>query len=258
LEATAWSEDGVVQALRHRTRPQWGVQFHPESIASDEAPALLRNFATLTVEWNGQNKVKPADPGWALDEASHFDVPAKTSTEITPLQPATDIPASPRRLLLDTDELTQTISDAHLFTGLFGGEPEAVWLDGNMPGNSSSRFSIMGAPTGPLSKTATASVPDGTVTVRTSGAVRSGIGSREEPRERAVVIETSGFFDWLEAELASTQVELAATHAAVTSTNEGSLICRSSSGSGGSGTSVTNSKLRSARRISTSPTCLTP
>ncbi|UVI34768.1 aminodeoxychorismate synthase component I [Brevibacterium spongiae] len=220
LEATAWSEDGVVQALRHRTRPQWGVQFHPESIASDQARALLRNFVALTVEWNGQNRVRPAGLGRGADDAFHFDVPAGTSTEITPLQPATDIPAPRRRYVLDTDELPQTVPDARLFAEFFGSEPEVVWLDGNLPGNASSRFSIMGAPTGPLSKIATASVPDGTVTVQTSEAVRSGIGSREESGEQAVVIETSAFFDWLEAELASTQVELAVTEAALTSTGE--------------------------------------
>lgn len=217
LEATAWSEDGVVQALRHRTRPQWGVQFHPESIATDEARTLLQNFAALTVEWNSQNKVKPADLGRDADDASHSGIPAGTPTEVNPLQPATDSPAPPRRFLLDTDELSQTISDARLFNELFGSEPEAVWLDGNLPGNSSSRFSIMGAPTGPLSKIATASVPGGTVTVQKSGAIHSSIGSREEQGEQTVVIETRGFFDWLEAELASTQVELAATEAALSS-----------------------------------------
>ena len=75
----------------------------------------------------------------------------------------------------------------------------------------------MGAPTGPLSKIATASVPGGTVTVQKSGAIHSSIGSREEQGEQTVVIETRGFFDWLEAELASTQVELAATEAALSS-----------------------------------------
>ena len=222
LEATAWSEDGVVQALRNRSKPQWGVQFHPESIASEEARTLLQNFAALTVEWNGQNKVKPADLGRDIDGAFHFDFPAGTSTEITPLQPTTGAPTPWRSFILDTEEMSQTIPDARLFTELFGSEPEAVWLDGNLSGNSSSRFSIMGAPTGQLSKVATASVRDGTVTVRTSGAVRSGIGTREEPVEQAVVIENSGFFDWLYAELAGTEVELAGTRAAFTTISEGS------------------------------------
>lgn len=41
------SEDGVVQAIAHRTLPRWGVQFHPESILTPEGPALLANFLRL-------------------------------------------------------------------------------------------------------------------------------------------------------------------------------------------------------------------
>lgn len=47
LEATAWSEDGVIQGVMHKTHPVHGVQFHPESIASENGHALLRNFLTL-------------------------------------------------------------------------------------------------------------------------------------------------------------------------------------------------------------------
>ena len=51
IEATAWSDDGVLMGLAHKTRPQWGVQFHPESIVTEGAVTLLQNFRRLTEEW---------------------------------------------------------------------------------------------------------------------------------------------------------------------------------------------------------------
>ena len=46
LIACAWSEDDVVQGLRHESLPIHGVQFHPESILTTEGKALLANFLT--------------------------------------------------------------------------------------------------------------------------------------------------------------------------------------------------------------------
>lgn|SRR5690606_32720598 len=48
LEITAESEDGVIMGLQHRELPVHGVQFHPESIASEHGHQLLRNFLSLT------------------------------------------------------------------------------------------------------------------------------------------------------------------------------------------------------------------
>jgi para-aminobenzoate synthetase len=54
LEPSAWTGDGTLMALRHRERPQWGVQFHPESIATEYGAELLRNFRDLTAGRRGQ------------------------------------------------------------------------------------------------------------------------------------------------------------------------------------------------------------
>ena len=47
LEVTAESDDGVIMGVAHKTHPVHGVQFHPESIASEHGHALLKNFLTL-------------------------------------------------------------------------------------------------------------------------------------------------------------------------------------------------------------------
>jgi anthranilate synthase/aminodeoxychorismate synthase-like glutamine amidotransferase len=48
LQATAWTADGTIMGLAHRDLPIWGVQFHPESIASEHGHDILRNFLRMS------------------------------------------------------------------------------------------------------------------------------------------------------------------------------------------------------------------
>ncbi|MDQ8185909.1 aminodeoxychorismate/anthranilate synthase component II [Pelagicoccus sp. SDUM812002] len=47
LEITAETAEGEIMGLRHRELPIWGVQFHPESIATQNGMDILKNFLTL-------------------------------------------------------------------------------------------------------------------------------------------------------------------------------------------------------------------
>jgi len=62
LEVTAEADDGVVMGLMHRRLPIHGVQFHPESIASQNGHQLLRNFLDIAAEWNARQRAPAAVP----------------------------------------------------------------------------------------------------------------------------------------------------------------------------------------------------
>ena len=52
LSVTAETDDGLVMGLAHKSRPVHGVQFHPESIASEHGHLMLKNFLDLAAQWN--------------------------------------------------------------------------------------------------------------------------------------------------------------------------------------------------------------
>jgi anthranilate synthase component 2 len=54
LEVTADTGDRLVMGLSHKTLPVHGVQFHPESIASEHGHLILKNFLELAAHWNAQ------------------------------------------------------------------------------------------------------------------------------------------------------------------------------------------------------------
>ncbi|MDH5148894.1 aminodeoxychorismate synthase component I [Brevibacterium casei] len=198
LEPTAWSDDGVLMGLAHKTRPQWGVQFHPESIATEHAAELLRNFRRMTEEWWAGQDSPRASRRTSRRNMSHDIRPASgerfvRSEEVEDVAGGVGDSAvhEQRTVTLHVRKLPMNAPSSDVFTALFADEPEAVWLDGNMPGHPDSRFSIMGAPTGPLSRVVTADVPAGTVEVRSADGTET---------------LRSEFFDWLDADLNSTEL----------------------------------------------------
>lgn len=56
LAIIAETDDGLVMALSHKTHPVHGVQFHPESIASEHGQIILKNFLDLAAQWNAKKR----------------------------------------------------------------------------------------------------------------------------------------------------------------------------------------------------------
>ncbi|MDQ2588215.1 aminodeoxychorismate synthase component I [Saccharothrix yanglingensis] len=148
LEPVAWSvSDGVLMAVRHRTRPRWGVQFHPESVCTAHGRDLLANFRDLT----SASAVEPA--------------------VAPPVAPAPVAPvAAPGRSVL-VRRVEAHPSPEAVFAALYGDSADAFWLDSSLPGGRG-RFSVMGDASGPLARVATYDVGAGEVTV--DGVVRPG------------------------------------------------------------------------------------
>jgi para-aminobenzoate synthetase len=152
IEATAWAEDGVVMALRHRTRPQWGIQFHPESIASEYGRELMANFRDLTRAGGRARGVRP----------------------VTPARPAP--PAAPDAYEILELTVPGVVDTERAYEELYGRSEYAFWLDSSRVEPGLSRFSFLGDASGPLSEILTYRVADRAVTVRDAAGTRTESG----------------------------------------------------------------------------------
>jgi para-aminobenzoate synthetase len=176
LEAIAWSEDGVLMALAHRTRPLWGVQFHPESICTEHGRQLLTNFRDLTAERRAsRGSGRVAATGRRTGPGA---VAATTATRDRREPLAADFE-------LRVERLDGSFDTERAFASLYGDRPNAFWLDSST-GDERSRFSFMGAAGGPL-----------------SAVVTYDVGVREVRVERSGVVEVhhESIFDYLSREL---------------------------------------------------------
>ncbi|MDX2546559.1 aminodeoxychorismate synthase component I [Streptomyces sp. WI04-05B] len=185
LIATAWADDGVLMALRHRDLPQWGVQFHPESIASQYGREILRNFAGLTRRT--QNGQRPSTT--VIDTGAHTDtrtaIHTRTALSDDPLSGAVE-----ELGIISTVVPTAADSEA-VFLRLFDNTPYCFWLDSSRVEEGLSRFSFLGDTSGPLSEVLTYRTGSGAVEVRDANGVHRATGSvfdvlEQRLRERRV------------------------------------------------------------------------
>ncbi len=171
LEAIAWTADGVLMGLRHRTAPLWGVQFHPESIRTEYGRELLANFRNLAL--------------------SHRDR--------RPAVPTVTVTRAPYQVHVSKIDVAPHPEAA--FRTLFAGEQHSFWLDSSAVIKGLSRFSFMGNGAGQLAEYVTYRVADGMVTV-TAKTGQQQIEQRffdyldEQLRRRAVPVPEGLPFDF--------------------------------------------------------------
>jgi para-aminobenzoate synthetase len=150
LESLAWTSDGTLMALRHVSRPWWGVQFHPESICTEFGARLLRNFRELTQEWYAQAPQRDARD--RLGPALRLE--------------------GPRALSLHAECIDTAVDPQGVFVSAFAHSDCAFWLDSSLAEAGRARFSFMGDASGPHTQVLTYRTAPRELLVRRGAAVQ--------------------------------------------------------------------------------------
>ncbi|WP_046468304.1 aminodeoxychorismate synthase component I [Allosalinactinospora lopnorensis] len=191
LEATAWAEDGVIMALEHRALPRWGVQFHPESIATEHGRELVANFAGLVRRTRSRSETRKT--------ASLQMVTETRDSAVAAASPLPDLASRPGALsetpTVNGDPLTAgpvrfrvlpgAADTERAFAHLYAASPYAFWLDSSRTGGTA-RFSFLGDTSGPQGEVLTYRVGDDSVTVRGRSAERREAGTIFDALRRRV------------------------------------------------------------------------
>jgi para-aminobenzoate synthetase len=144
IQELAWADDGlengrVVMGVRHKTKPFWGVQYHPESVCTDGGFQVLLNFWRLAQRWSEKQGRYPVP--WIAEAGSTFGAPWPPlrrrilSQEMAPAVP----PARVTSKKIQVDHLNMV--NLSEFFGAQGDSPFLLLESAANPG----RFSILAA-----------------------------------------------------------------------------------------------------------------
>ncbi len=154
LEATAWTEDGVIMALKHKTKPIYGVQFHPESISTSCGRMMFSNFKKMTVSWM---KSSPVVNKSNSIFNNHYKEPKDDN--LLPFNSNLQQKRLEKEKHISVMRIDSSISSEFLFEMLYGKNAAAFWLDSASAGvnfmsqaASMSKISILGAIDTPTSQ----------------------------------------------------------------------------------------------------------
>jgi para-aminobenzoate synthetase len=178
---TAWAEDGVVMGVEHTSRPIWGVQFHPESIATEHGRAIAENFYSLASRIRSKPVPRPRDRRAANTPVEREDDPSTAEREVV---------EGPMRLRLR--QLEGEAPTEALFERLFADAENAFWLDSVDAPTRLAQSSYMGTSAGRDRCLLSYDVEAGEVAVA---------------RARRDTVEHKSIFDLLDREVAKHAVE---------------------------------------------------
>jgi para-aminobenzoate synthetase len=178
LQITATAPDGVIMGVRHRQRPQWGVQFHPESVSSEHGAAILRNFARLTLAHSVRGGRGIPMPG-RLDRRGRAGGQGSERAGRRPEVGSAEGVSGPCRagdgpleLAVLHEVIGRAVDTETVFLRLYQGSETAFWLDSTHAEPGLDRFSFLGDATGPLAEVVRYRVGDGCVRVDSAAGSR--------------------------------------------------------------------------------------
>jgi para-aminobenzoate synthetase len=152
---SAWTDDGVVMGIEHRRRPLWGVQFHPESVATEHGRAIVENFYEHV-----RRRRRPRAP--------RARVPA-TISDRPPARRPSDGRLGGSGMKLRVRSIAGEPSTEPLFEQLFGYAEHAFWLDSADAPTPLAQCSYMGTSAGSDRRVLEYDVVNGIVTAHGAG-----------------------------------------------------------------------------------------